>query len=250
MQDGVTHTEIEKDASQLAFDERAEACYSKDKQPDVSPPDLDSEVSPLHESEDRIEAANPFKEPKSPPVIRRFHLSSMEEEDDELMDEDCISLFPREDDDLLGGVIDEEPLAKFYAKCPKVTKSTGAGMASPSPIKRKSSESRRGYSPPPLDDGGFESSFEKIPVVVPFKSQQVSRWVTDQQKRMKVSSQASRYSRVPLIHLTLRGGGSPNPWGSSSGGNSHGVPHGNTAHVQENGSASPGPFVATNLPQG
>ena len=250
VQDGVTHTEIEKDASQLAFDERAEACYSKDKQPDVSPPDLDSEVSPLHESEDRIEAANPFKEPKSPPVIRRFHLSSMEEEDDELMDEDCISLFPREDDDLLGGVIDEEPLAKFYAKCPKVTKSTGAGMASPSPIKRRSSESRRGYSPPPLDDGGFESSFEKIPIVVPFKSQQVSRWVTDQQKRMKVSSQASRYSRVPLIHLTLRGGGSPNPWGSSSGGNSHGVPHGNTAHVQENGSASPGPFVATNLPQG
>ena len=251
VQDGMICAETEKDASQLSFDERAEASCSQDGQPDVSPPaqDLDREESLLCETEHRrIEAVELFKEPKSPPVIRKIHLSAMEEEDEELMDEDCISLFPREDDDLLGGDIDEEPLAKFYAKCPKLTKPRTANQP---PIKRRSFVSRQGYSPPPLDDGGFESSFEKTPVVVPFKSQQVSKWVTDQQKRMKDPSQASRplstgpSGRTPLIHLTLRRGGSLNPWGPSSGGNSHGVPHGNTAHVQENGSASPQPFVVT-----
>ena len=255
--DGVTRTETEKDASQLTVDEQAEAFDGKSKQADVPPPaqNLDDVENPLCESVGRIESVMPFKEPKSPPVIRKIHLSGMETEGEELMEEDCISLFPREDDDLLGGDVDEEPLAKFYAQCPKLTKSTGTGVANQTSIKRRPLESHRGYSPPPLDDGGFESSFEKSPAVVPFKSQQVSWWVADQQKRKAVPAQASRLipsstGRAPLIHLTLRGRGSLNPWGPSSGGNSHGVPHGNAAHVQENGSASPGPFVASNLPQG
>ena len=254
---GVTHMETEKDASQLTFDERAEACDSKSNQADVQPPiqNLDGVESPLCENGGGIESVMPFREPKSPPVIRKIHLSGVETEGEELMDEDCISLFPREDDDLLGGDVDEEPLAKFYAKCPKFTKSTETEVANQVSVKRRPLESHRGYSPPPLDDGGFESSFEKSPAVVPFKSQQVSRWVSDQQKRKSVPSQAPRHllpssTGRALIHLTLRGGGSLNPWGPSSGGNSHGVPHGNAVHAQESGSASPGPFVASNLPQG
>ncbi len=243
---GETHTEI---ASQHIFDEPTEAYGRKSKPADVPPPtkNLDDIESGRG---DRIET---FKESKSPPVLRKIHLSGMETEGEEVMEEDCISLFPRGDDDLLGGEVDEEPLAKFYAKCPKLTKSSGTGVANKG---RRPMESHQGYSPPPLDDGGFGSSFEKRPTVVPLKSQQVSQWVADQQKRKTIPSQAPRphllsiTGRTPLIHLDVKGGGLRNPWGPSSGGNSHGVPHGNAAHIQANGSASPGPFVATNLPQG
>ena len=247
------HAEIEKD--QQTFGEPPETYDSKSKPDDVPPPtqnldDLGSECG------SRIETLIPFKEPKSPPVLRKIHLSGMETEGEELMEEDCISLFPRDDDDLLGGDVNEEPLAKFYAKCPKLTKSVGTGVAKQASIRRRPVEPSRGYSPPPLDDGGFGSSFEKCPAVVPLKSQQVSQWVADQQKRKTIPSQASRphlpsgTRKSPLIHLTLRGGGLRNPWGPSSGGNSHGVPHGNAAQMQAKGSSSPGPFVATNLPQG
>jgi hypothetical protein len=249
---GETRTEI---ASQYIFDEPTEA-YDRKSKPTDAPPSTQNLDDIESGRGDRIETVIPFKEPKSPPMLRKIHLSGMETEGEEVMEEDCISLFPREDDDLLGGEVDEEPLAKFYAKCPKLTKSSGTGVANKASIRRRPVESHRGYSPPPLDDGGFGSSFEKRPTVVPLKSQQVSQWVADQQKRKTTPSQAPRAhlpsstGRPPLIHLDLKGGGLRNPWGPSSRGNSHGVPHGNAAHVQANGSASPGPFVATNLPQG
>lgn len=253
--DRETCAEIEKDGFQHKFGEPHETYDSKSKPDDIPPPtqnldDVESECG------SRIETVIPFKEPKSPPVLRKIHLSGMETEGEELMEEDCISLFPRDDDDLLGGDVNEEPLAKFYAKCPKLTKSVGTGVAKQASIRRRPVEPPRGYSPPPLDDGGFGSSFEKSPAVIPLKSQQVSQWVADQQKRKTIPSQASwphlpsSTGKTPLIHLTLRGGGLRNPWGPSSGGNSHGVPHGNATQIQAKGSSSPGPFVATNLPQG
>ena len=257
VQDGVTHGETEEDASQLSFEELDEACDSKDKEPDVPPVVQNHERDGIVVSK-RFETKL-FKEPASPPVIKKIHLSIGEKEGNELEEEeDCISLFPHDDDDLFGGDIDEEPLTNFFAKCTKVTKSTGTGVTNQTQIKKRSWEFRQGHSPPPLDGGGFESSF--VPARMPYKSHQVSRWVADQQKRMKVTpSQSSRpmhqvltssSGRLPLIRLSLRGGGLLNPWGPSSGGNSHGVPHGNAAPIQDSASAAPGAFLATNLPQG
>ena len=133
---------------------------------------------------------NERKSLQSPPLTKRLLLTMIDEEvkvDDDM--EDCISLFPNcDDDDLLGGedCFTVKSPVKLSAKATKASQSAPS-LVQPKKISFPHHVSPR-VSPVPLDDGGFESSFEKPPARMPYKSQQVSHWVAEQQKIIKTVS--------------------------------------------------------------
>lgn len=181
-------------------------------------------------------------EPESPPVMKKIHLSIADEEKEGDEIEDFIELFPDADDDDLLGDISEDLPAKTFSKCTKSAKKATDQLK----VKRRVPESHRDFSPVPLDDGGFGSSFEKPPQRNPYKSLQVSQWVAEQQKRKKLSSQSalpppspapgsgSSGSHIPVLQLRGRGGLLSHPW-----------PPANI-----NSGSSPVAFIATDLPPG
>ena len=254
---GEAQMETGESISQLPFEEQGEgkACDNNESQPEVPPaaPNPETGEAVVSKREGEIE----MKESESPMVMKKIHLSVADEEMEGDEMEDCIDLFPDSDDDLLGDDdVGDEPLAKLFSKC---SKPSPAKTENQTQVKRTSSEVHKGYhSPIPQDDGGFESSFEKPPALMPYKTQQVSMWVADQQKRMKFPSQSvfpppsHLYGTGGKVSLLRHSGGSlMNPWGPVCHGNSHGIPHGNCTHPHDNGSASSaGAFVATHPPQG
>lgn len=239
---------VDEGITTLASPEQSEGKLTFDQ---VEPPHAVGQIGKTERARN-VGKTEDMKEQASPPVVKKIQLSVSEEQGGSEM-EDCIDLFP-DDDDLLCEDTSEEPLAKIFSKCTKPSAKDADQVQMQA--ERRSPEPHQCHSPVPLSDGGFESSFEKLPAALPYKKQQVSQWVADQQKRTQFPPQTAfppslhpsgSDHKVPLFHHS--GGkllGHPKP--TTSSGNSHLMQHSTTTKSQDNGSAAA--FAATDLPPG